>query len=83
MLKMTGVVLLVEGGESLVPFHLHCVQEFLRFSVLGFLLIKSSAVRSWLARSRFQRMRSAADLIKHGWRRWKVSTLGQKEPEIG
>ncbi|NXS36038.1 MYO19 protein, partial [Pomatostomus ruficeps] len=32
-----------------------------------------AAVRSWLAKSRFQRMRRAAEVIKRGWRRWKVT----------
>ncbi|NXY58247.1 MYO19 protein, partial [Callaeas wilsoni] len=31
-----------------------------------------AAVRSWLAKNRFQRMRRAAGVIKRGWRRWKV-----------
>ena len=47
-----------------------------------FLLIKSSAVRSWLAKNRFQRMRRAANVIKRGWRKWKVSTLVQESTEI-
>ncbi|NWX28854.1 MYO19 protein, partial [Notiomystis cincta] len=31
-----------------------------------------AAVRAWLAKSRFRRMRRAAAVIKRGWRRWKV-----------
>ncbi|NWY44367.1 MYO19 protein, partial [Sylvia atricapilla] len=31
-----------------------------------------AAVRSWLAKSRFQRMRRAAAVIQRGWRRWTV-----------
>ncbi|NWW78791.1 MYO19 protein, partial [Climacteris rufus] len=31
-----------------------------------------AAVRSWLARSRFRRMRGAANVIKRAWRRWKA-----------
>lgn len=61
-----------------MPSFLHCLQQLLRFFVLRFLLIKSSAIRSWLARNRFQRMRRAADVIKRGWRKWKVSMLVQK-----
>ncbi|XP_068011088.1 unconventional myosin-XIX isoform X1 [Melanerpes formicivorus] len=41
-----------------------------------------AAVRSWLARSRFQRMRSAADLIKHGWRRWKAKMAALAAAEL-
>nr|XP_030143775.3 unconventional myosin-XIX isoform X1 [Taeniopygia guttata] len=31
-----------------------------------------AAVRSWLAKSRFQRLRRAARAIQRGWRRWKA-----------
>uniref|UniRef100_A0A8C3P2Y8 Unconventional myosin-XIX n=1 Tax=Cyanoderma ruficeps TaxID=181631 RepID=A0A8C3P2Y8_9PASS len=31
-----------------------------------------AAVRSWLAKSRFRRMRRAAAVIQRGWRRWTV-----------
>ncbi|XP_010217111.1 PREDICTED: unconventional myosin-XIX-like [Tinamus guttatus] len=31
-----------------------------------------AAIRSWLAKNRFQRMRRAANVIKHSWRRWKT-----------
>ncbi|NWU61643.1 MYO19 protein, partial [Pterocles burchelli] len=31
-----------------------------------------AAVRSWLAKNRFQRMRRAANIIKHSWRKWKA-----------
>lgn len=65
-----------------MPSLLHCVQGLPRFFVLRFLLIKSSAVRSWLAKNRFQRMRRAANVIKHGWRKWKVSTLVQESIEM-
>lgn len=65
-----------------MPSFLHCVQQLLRFFVLRFLLIKSSAIRSWLAKNRFQRMRRAADVIKRGWRKWKVSTLVQKRVKV-
>lgn len=61
---------------------LHCVPQKLRFFVLTFLLIKSSAIRSWLAKNRFQRMRRAANVIKHCWRKWKVSTLVQGSIKI-
>lgn len=40
-------------------------------------LIPSPAVRSWLAKSRFQRMRRAAAVIQRGWRRWTVSMGGR------
>ncbi|NXF07015.1 MYO19 protein, partial [Smithornis capensis] len=30
-----------------------------------------AAVRSWLAKTRFRRMRGAANAIQRGWRRWK------------
>ncbi|NXG62827.1 MYO19 protein, partial [Hemiprocne comata] len=31
-----------------------------------------AAFHSWLAKSRFQRMRRAANVIKRGWRKWKA-----------
>lgn len=65
-----------------MPSLLHCVKELLGFFVLRFLLIKSSAIRSWLAKNHFQRMRRAANVIKHGWRKWKVSMLVQESIEI-
>ncbi|NXX30783.1 MYO19 protein, partial [Nicator chloris] len=34
-----------------------------------------AAVRSWLARHRFQRLRRAAAVIQRGWRRWKVKAI--------
>ncbi|XP_064022704.1 unconventional myosin-XIX isoform X2 [Pogoniulus pusillus] len=45
-------------------------------------IVIQAAVRSWLARSRFQRMRSAADLIKHGWRRWKAKMAALAAAEL-
>ncbi|NWV78065.1 MYO19 protein, partial [Dasyornis broadbenti] len=41
-----------------------------------------AAVRSWLARNRFQRMRRAADVIKRGWRRWKVKVAAFAAAEL-
>ncbi|NXM53524.1 MYO19 protein, partial [Illadopsis cleaveri] len=35
-------------------------------------ILIQAAVRSWLAKSRFQRMRRAAAVIQRGWRRWTV-----------
>lgn len=80
---MAGAAMLMEHGESFKCHLSYCVQELRRSFVLRFLLIKSSAVRSWLAKNRFQRMRRAADVIKHGWRKWKVSMLVQESIEIG
>ncbi|NXG43469.1 MYO19 protein, partial [Psilopogon haemacephalus] len=45
-------------------------------------IVIQAAVRSWLVRSRFQRMRSAADLIKHGWRRWKAKMAALAAAEL-
>ncbi|NWV09393.1 MYO19 protein, partial [Ptilonorhynchus violaceus] len=44
-----------------------------------------AAVRSWLAQTRFRRMRRAADVIKRGWRRWKakLATLAAAELDEG
>ncbi|NXA35365.1 MYO19 protein, partial [Eudromia elegans] len=44
-----------------------------------------AAVRSWLAKNRFQRMRRAANVIKHGWRRWKtkMAVLAAEELDDG
>ncbi|NXA80805.1 MYO19 protein, partial [Thryothorus ludovicianus] len=44
-----------------------------------------AAVRAWLARSRFQRMRGAAAVIQHSWRRWraKVAALAAAELDEG
>ncbi|NXG80214.1 MYO19 protein, partial [Baryphthengus martii] len=41
-----------------------------------------AAVRSWLAKSRFQRMRRAADVIKHGWRKWKAKMAALAAAEL-
>uniref|UniRef100_A0A8B9F4U6 Unconventional myosin-XIX n=1 Tax=Amazona collaria TaxID=241587 RepID=A0A8B9F4U6_9PSIT len=56
--------------------------ELLRFFVLRILLIQSSAVRSWLAKNRFQRMRRAARVIKHGWRKWKAKMAALAAAEL-
>ncbi|NXP07163.1 MYO19 protein, partial [Thinocorus orbignyianus] len=44
-----------------------------------------AAVRSWLAKNRFRRMRQAADVIKHGWRKWraKMAALAAAELDEG
>ncbi|NWJ08875.1 MYO19 protein, partial [Crypturellus undulatus] len=41
-----------------------------------------AAVRSWLAKNRFQRMRRAANVIKHGWRRWKTKMAALAAEEL-
>ncbi|KFP96224.1 Unconventional myosin-XIX, partial [Leptosomus discolor] len=41
-----------------------------------------AAVRSWLAKNRFQRMRRAADVIKHGWRNWKAKMAALAAAEL-
>ncbi|NXM42082.1 MYO19 protein, partial [Gymnorhina tibicen] len=41
-----------------------------------------AAVRSWLAKSRFRRMRRAADIIKHSWRRWKAKAAALAAAEL-
>ncbi|NXI57851.1 MYO19 protein, partial [Chloroceryle aenea] len=41
-----------------------------------------AAVRSWLAKSRFQRMRRAANVIKHGWRKWKAKMAALAAAEL-
>ncbi|NWI55719.1 MYO19 protein, partial [Calyptomena viridis] len=41
-----------------------------------------AAVRSWLAKNRFQRMRGAANAIKHGWRRWKAKMAALAAAEL-
>ncbi|NXL91972.1 MYO19 protein, partial [Alectura lathami] len=41
-----------------------------------------AAVRSWLARNRFQRMRRAANVIKHGWREWKAKMAAVAAAEL-
>ncbi|NXA50871.1 MYO19 protein, partial [Nothocercus julius] len=44
--------------------------------------IIQAAVRSWLAKNRFQRMRRAANVIKHGWRRWKTKMAALAAEEL-
>ncbi|NXK10289.1 MYO19 protein, partial [Herpetotheres cachinnans] len=41
-----------------------------------------AAIRSWLAKNRFQRMRRAANVIKHGWRKWKVKMAALAAAEL-
>ncbi|KAM6048591.1 unconventional myosin-XIX isoform 1-T1 [Theristicus caerulescens] len=41
-----------------------------------------AAVRSWLAKNRFQRMRRAANVIKHGWRKWKAKMAALAAVEL-
>ncbi|NWV40478.1 MYO19 protein, partial [Grantiella picta] len=41
-----------------------------------------AAVRCWLARNRFLRMRRAADVIKRGWRRWKAKAAAFAAAEL-
>ncbi|NXW84849.1 MYO19 protein, partial [Alopecoenas beccarii] len=41
-----------------------------------------AAVRSWLAKNRFQRMRRAADVIKRGWRKWKAKMAALAAAEL-
>ncbi|XP_071673117.1 unconventional myosin-XIX isoform X3 [Patagioenas fasciata] len=41
-----------------------------------------AAVRSWLAKNRFQRMRRAADAIKRGWRKWKAKMAALAAAEL-
>uniref|UniRef100_A0A8C2U710 Unconventional myosin-XIX n=1 Tax=Coturnix japonica TaxID=93934 RepID=A0A8C2U710_COTJA len=41
-----------------------------------------AAIRSWLAKNRFQRMRRAADVIKRGWRKWKAKMAALAEVEL-
>ncbi|XP_027607435.2 unconventional myosin-XIX isoform X2 [Pipra filicauda] len=41
-----------------------------------------AAVRSWLARSRFRRMRGAAKVIQRGWRRWKAKMAALAAAEL-
>ncbi|NWV19682.1 MYO19 protein, partial [Origma solitaria] len=41
-----------------------------------------AAVRSWLAKNRFQRMRRAADVIQRGWRRWKAKVAAFAAAEL-
>ncbi|NXY49663.1 MYO19 protein, partial [Ceuthmochares aereus] len=41
-----------------------------------------AAVRSWLAKNRFQRMRRAANAIKHSWRKWKAKMTALAAAEL-
>ncbi|NXR18690.1 MYO19 protein, partial [Cinclus mexicanus] len=41
-----------------------------------------AAVRSWLAKNRFQRMRRAAGAIQRGWRRWKAKAAALAAAEL-
>ncbi|XP_050177609.1 LOW QUALITY PROTEIN: unconventional myosin-XIX [Myiozetetes cayanensis] len=41
-----------------------------------------AAVRSWLARSRFRRMRGAANVIQRRWRRWKAKMAALAAAEL-
>uniref|UniRef100_A0A8C0BF08 Unconventional myosin-XIX n=1 Tax=Buteo japonicus TaxID=224669 RepID=A0A8C0BF08_9AVES len=41
-----------------------------------------AAIRSWLAKNHFQRMRRAANVIKHGWRRWKAKMAALAAAEL-
>ncbi|NXW64388.1 MYO19 protein, partial [Eurystomus gularis] len=41
-----------------------------------------AAVRSWLAKNRFQRMRRAANVIKRGWRKWKAKMAALAAAEL-
>uniref|UniRef100_A0A8B9TMI9 Myosin XIX n=1 Tax=Anas platyrhynchos TaxID=8839 RepID=A0A8B9TMI9_ANAPL len=41
-----------------------------------------AAIRSWLAKNRFQRMRRAANVIKHCWRKWRVKMAALAAAEL-
>ncbi|NWZ85284.1 MYO19 protein, partial [Poecile atricapillus] len=41
-----------------------------------------AAVRSWLARSRFQRVRKAVSVIQRGWRKWKAKAAALAAAEL-
>ncbi|NXI12518.1 MYO19 protein, partial [Irena cyanogastra] len=41
-----------------------------------------AAVRSWLAKNRFQRMRRAARVVQRGWRRWKAKAAALAAAEL-
>ncbi|NXV40757.1 MYO19 protein, partial [Uria aalge] len=41
-----------------------------------------AAVRSWLAKNRFQRMRKAANVIKRGWSKWKAKMAALAAAEL-
>ncbi|NWI63916.1 MYO19 protein, partial [Todus mexicanus] len=44
--------------------------------------IIQAAVRSWLAKSRFQRTRRAASVIQRGWRKWKAKMAALAAAEL-
>uniref|UniRef100_A0A8C0G2G2 Unconventional myosin-XIX n=1 Tax=Bubo bubo TaxID=30461 RepID=A0A8C0G2G2_BUBBB len=80
-LQACGIVEAITISAA-VPSLLRCVQELLTFFVLRFLLIKSSAIRSWLAKNRFLRMRRAANVIQHSWRKWKAKMAALAAAEL-
>ncbi|NXK50710.1 MYO19 protein, partial [Chauna torquata] len=41
-----------------------------------------AAIRSWLAKNRFRRMRRAANVIKQGWRKWKARMAALAAAEL-
>uniref|UniRef100_A0A8B9TMV7 Myosin XIX n=1 Tax=Anas platyrhynchos TaxID=8839 RepID=A0A8B9TMV7_ANAPL len=41
-----------------------------------------AAIRSWLAKNRFQRMRRAANVIKHCWRKWRAEMAALAAAEL-
>ncbi|XP_032056699.1 unconventional myosin-XIX isoform X1 [Aythya fuligula] len=41
-----------------------------------------AAIRSWLAKNRFQRMRRAANVIKHRWRKWRAEMAALAAAEL-
>ncbi|NWR73312.1 MYO19 protein, partial [Centropus unirufus] len=41
-----------------------------------------AAVRSWLAKNHFQRMRRAANIVKHSWRKWKAKMAAIAAAEL-
>ncbi|KFP58006.1 Unconventional myosin-XIX, partial [Cariama cristata] len=41
-----------------------------------------AAIRSWLAKNHFRRMRRAANVIKHGWRKWKAKMAALAAAEL-
>ncbi|XP_068512524.1 unconventional myosin-XIX isoform X2 [Anas acuta] len=41
-----------------------------------------AAIRSWLAKNRFQRIRRAANVIKHCWRKWRAEMAALAAAEL-
>ncbi|KFO90259.1 Unconventional myosin-XIX, partial [Buceros rhinoceros silvestris] len=41
-----------------------------------------AAIRSWLAKNRFQRMRRAANIIQRGWRKWRAQMAALAAAEL-